>query len=372
MEIKHIVLGKANPNRMNGVNKVVNSLATYQTQLGHEVTVLGIANDLDRNFPNRNYETELFQTQKFKFNANAQLEHVIRNSNPDTIFHLHGGFIPEFRSVSKAIIKVGFEYFFTPHGAYNTVAMEKSKWTKKIYFNLIEKSIVENAKAIHCIGQSEVDALENLNTTAKSVLVPNGQNVEELQYRHKSLKKRKNTVFGFCGRIDIHTKGLDHLLNGFAQHTRDTDGSSELWIIGGDGESEALKTLAQNLDIDNKITFWGKQFGEEKLNIMANMDAFFHPSRNEGLPGAVLEAAGLGVPCVVSRESNVSEYINKHQAGISLNENNPNEVAKAMATIAEATAKNELTPLKENAKKMIEQEFNWKGISNQLVKAYES
>jgi hypothetical protein len=43
MEIIHIVLGKANPDRMNGVNKVVYQLATKQVEFGENVAVWGLS-----------------------------------------------------------------------------------------------------------------------------------------------------------------------------------------------------------------------------------------------------------------------------------------------------------------------------------------
>jgi len=60
MEIIHIVLGKANPDRMNGVNKVVYQLATKQVEFGENVSVWGIAKDKDTNYGERNFETRLF------------------------------------------------------------------------------------------------------------------------------------------------------------------------------------------------------------------------------------------------------------------------------------------------------------------------
>ena len=47
MKIIHAVLGKANPDRMNGVNKVAHQLAKTQQGMGHEVTVWGIASSLE-------------------------------------------------------------------------------------------------------------------------------------------------------------------------------------------------------------------------------------------------------------------------------------------------------------------------------------
>ena len=61
MEIIHIILGKANPNRTNGVNKVVNSLATYQTKKGIKISVWGITKNPIHDYPERNYETILFK-----------------------------------------------------------------------------------------------------------------------------------------------------------------------------------------------------------------------------------------------------------------------------------------------------------------------
>jgi len=46
INIIHLVLGKANPQRMNGVNRVVHQLANTQAALGQSVTIWGIANDL--------------------------------------------------------------------------------------------------------------------------------------------------------------------------------------------------------------------------------------------------------------------------------------------------------------------------------------
>jgi len=45
MRVIHVVLGKANPDRMNGVNQVVHHLATEQVERGDEVEVWGITAD---------------------------------------------------------------------------------------------------------------------------------------------------------------------------------------------------------------------------------------------------------------------------------------------------------------------------------------
>jgi hypothetical protein len=59
MEIIHLVLGKANPQRMNGVNKVVFEMATKQADNGFAIQVWGIAKDTTHNYPNRSFITKI-------------------------------------------------------------------------------------------------------------------------------------------------------------------------------------------------------------------------------------------------------------------------------------------------------------------------
>ncbi|MCG8384731.1 MAG: hypothetical protein MJA30_04255, partial [Cytophagales bacterium] len=100
MKIIHIILGKANPDRMNGVNKVVNSLATAQAHLNYQAEVWGITHSLEKNYPGRNYTTRLFQAHKNKWRLDHKLIEAIQNVK-DAVFHIHGGFIPEFFHVAR-------------------------------------------------------------------------------------------------------------------------------------------------------------------------------------------------------------------------------------------------------------------------------
>ena len=369
MEIVHIILGKANPNRMNGVNKVVNSLATYQTELGHNVSVWGITKNPIHDYPKRSYKTVLFH-EVSKFFLPKGIKKAINKKHQKTVFHFHGGFISQFILIAKLILKNGFKYVFTPHGSYNTIAMERSSWKKKIYVNLFEKELVENAKALHFIGESEIEGAKQLFQVDNYELVPNGQNVEEVEIPTTSKKENSFPIFGFCGRLDVKTKGLDLLLQGFAEYLDNNGSKGELWLIGDGKERGSLERLAQNLDIVDYIKFLGSLYGTEKIEKMNQLDYFMLTSRNEGLPGVVLEASVLGVPCIVSKATNMGSFINKDKAGIVLENNTPANIAKAMKTALTWKQDGSIVEVKENAKKMVKNEFNWNSIVNQLEQLY--
>lgn len=373
IKVIHCILGKSNPDRMNGVNKVVNNLATVQIALGKEVEVWGITNDPKGEIAKLAYPIHLFQAHKNKFKLDAELQMAIKALDPkQTVFHIHGTFITEFVHVTALLRKCQIPYIITSHGTFNFRALGKGKWRKKIFFWLFDHKVVKGAKAMHFIGQSEYDAFEDKLKGANKVLIPNGQNFEELTFDFTSLKEKKELVFGFCGRMKKNVKGLDLLLNGFALYLKQSSIETKLWFVGDGDEVDEVKGIVSDLKLEGHVKFWGSKFGEEKCNIIANMDVFFHTSRYEGLPGAVLEASSLKVPCVVSQETNMAAYVKDNNAGLSLPENSPIEISKAMLDMAKDWEEGILPQKGANALKMIKENFDWKVIAEKLQKVYES
>lgn len=368
LQIIHFVLGKANPNRMNGVNKVANSLCTAQTELGNDVTVWGITEDPNSGFPERNYKTRLFKANRLRFILDPNIRKAVDElKGTNVIFHIHGGFIPEFYTLSKMLKRAEIPYIITGHGAYNKVAMKRSWWRKRLYFALFEKSLVANARSVHFLGESEKSGLRSIIRKFRYALIPNGQ--DKISQTDSIDISKTEIRFGFCGRLDIHTKGLDLLLKGFSRFVI-TNSKARLILIGDGADREQLEALSKELGISDKVEFKGSRFGQEKYDILASLDAFFHPSRNEGLPTAVLEAAALGVPCVVSEETNMRGYIQAHSSGIGLQENTAEKLTGSMVTIAKLKRNGEIARLQHNCEIMIRNEFDWNIIANRLVKTY--
>ncbi len=80
-----------------------------------------------------------------------------------------------------------------------------------------------------------------------------------------------------------------------------------LFIIG-DGSSKEdfsyinhLKELTRRLSLDHRVIFTGWLEKEELWMTYLVADLFVLPSKSEGMPNALLEVLGLGVPCIGSR-----------------------------------------------------------------------
>lgn len=373
MEIIHFILGKANPDRMNGVNKVVHHLASAQAAAGLNVQVWGITDTPNAPVADRDFETRLFPKNKLRFVLSQSVCDALEQLVGNVVFHFHGGFIPEFSAMKRLLSKHQFPYIITPHGSYNTLAMAKSKWMKRLYFSVCERGVLADAKAIHMIGASEIDGLEAMGTFGEPVLIPNGYAPEVLP--EKTVSKRRNAnelVFGYCGRLDMHTKGLDIMLEGFAAFLKRNQVSASLWIIGGGADSKALEAKVGALNLGASVSFWGPRYGSDKISLLKDLDAFLHPSRNEGMPTAVLEAAGLGVPSIVSQESNISGKVDEYRAGVGMAENTAKDFAQALETIAREKKAGSLENMKANATRMVETAFDWNSICQELVQVYKA
>lgn len=360
-------MGKANPNRMNGVNKVVYQLATRQVREGQKVQVWGFTHDLTVNYAERNFTTVLFRTPNRLAGLGADFLLALKSlSATETIFHLHGGWVLPFFKAARALKNAGLRYVVTGHGAYNTIAMKKSKWVKKAYFQLFEKALLKNASAIHCIGASEVTGVKKILNTNRTVLIPYG--MEFSGPKPTEAQPRESFIFGFLGRLDYHTKGLDLMLEAFAAQFRNNEAVS-LWLVGDGAGRAAVTTLIEELGISGNVVLWGARFGEEKDALLQQMSVFLHPSRNEGLPSAVLEAAALGLPCIVTDATNVGDYVNRHQAGFVVANEDASALGKAMKQ-TQLLAPRALKEMGTNAENMVVSGFNWPHIVKQFNQLY--
>ncbi|MFD2602749.1 glycosyltransferase family 4 protein [Flavobacterium suzhouense] len=360
MEIIHLILGKANPDRMNGVNKVVYQLATKQAEFGEKVAVWGIVSDKEENYGSRNFETRLFLKTSFPFFFSKELKEAILEKKGKAVFHLHGGWIPVYFLLAKLLYRHNIKFVITAHGAYNTIAMKKSSMIKALYFRFFERRILETADSIHCIGKSEVHGLKKIFKKDNVVLLPYGF-VNNYPVETKGPNK-ENIIFGFIGRLDIYTKGLDTLLHAFKKfHYNYPD--SKLWIVGDSNERETLQHLISKNHLDKNVVLYGSKFGDEKNELLQKMDVFVHPSRNEGLPLSVIEAASFGKPCIVTDSTNIGHEIANYNAGETIYSQNENKLEAAMVHMVKVfNDPGAFVVMQQNAMRMVQEEYNWEKL----------
>jgi glycosyltransferase involved in cell wall biosynthesis len=367
MEVIHLILGKANPMRMNGVNKVVHEMATNQVLRGYPVEVWGITSNPVHDYPERNFPTRLFLSAINPFHVSRELKQALLEKKGHIVVHIHGAFLPVFYSVSRFLHAHHIPYIITPHSTYNKVMMKKNALLKKLYFLFFEKHLLDRAFAIHLLGKSERQGLEAIYHNKKTLLIPYG-----FSRKDSPVPAVKSDVFTvvYCGRLAIFPKGLDILLEGFALFNR-RHPDSRLVLIGDGKEKSSLQESCRGLGISSSVLFTGSLFGEKKTRFLCESDVFAHPSRTDGLPATILEAAALGLPCVISDATNMCHYIDLFDAGYAMRSPGPEEFCKGLEEMyTRIVAAGEGARLRQNAWQMIDTAFDWSWILQEFDHLY--
>ncbi len=117
----------------------------------------------------------------------------------------------------------------------------------------------------------------------------------------------------FLGRV-VHEKGFVEFCRAMATLPR-TD-ISTIQIIGdGPALDEGLKILRESGKLD-LVTRIGSVTRDEVPDRLREASILVHPSRDEGLPGSVLEAMATGLAVVASNVGGTSEAVQDGQTGL--------------------------------------------------------
>lgn len=117
----------------------------------------------------------------------------------------------------------------------------------------------------------------------------------------------KNFKVGLIGSLDSKIKGIDVAIKAI-QYLRVKGVNVSLHILGK-GDAEKLK-LGLSPEEMSAVSFEG--FIAEKQGVydwLDDIDLYIQPSRNEGLPRALIEAMSRGCPCVGSNVAGIPELL---------------------------------------------------------------
>ena len=175
-------------------------------------------------------------------------------------------------------------------------------------------------------------------------------------------------IFLFLGRLDPEQKGLDVLLRGFAEASP----AGAVLVLAGPnwrGHRAGLERIAEEVGISSEVYFTGSVFGQKKSAFLADADVFVHPSRWEaGVPFSVLEAAAARKPCLFTPRADASGILTRYRAGIQV-QPDVSSIASGIRQFMTADAA-AIREMGERARSMVETEFNWRPIAEQIVDSY--
>jgi glycosyltransferase involved in cell wall biosynthesis len=169
----------------------------------------------------------------------------------------------------------------------------------------------------------------NLGLNTKQVFIlPNPTELPE-QVPHRTNASKINLVF--FGRIG-QRKGAFDLIKAFAKLPADQKDRSYL-ILAGDGELEQGRDLVENLNLTEHVTFLGWIDAKQRDMLLAKADVFVLPSYNEGLPMALLEAMGWGLPSITTPVGGIPELVSSSKNGLLVTPGDIQQLSEAMQSL---------------------------------------
>lgn len=132
-------------------------------------------------------------------------------------------------------------------------------------------------------------------------------------------------IVGFIGRLN-RDKGVDTLLDAMG-HTQNPN--IRLVLVGAvDGED--MRALVQNADERVVLTGWTP----DPWRFLSAFDAVCLPTKREGFPNVVLEAAAAGLPSVVSRATGAVDSVVNGETGLHVEIGDAEGLALALDSLA--------------------------------------
>jgi glycosyltransferase involved in cell wall biosynthesis len=168
-------------------------------------------------------------------------------------------------------------------------------------------------------------------------LIPNGIPENLLSY-----KPGEADYLLYLGRIDIHHKGLDLLLQAYAEFY-DTYPHIRLVIAGDGRDREKFIGIMERFSerIKRNIELRGWVDGEEKVDLLKNALMVVMPSRYETQGIVALEAMAMGKAVVASDIPELS-YVTSNRAGTSFKTGDTLSLAQSMKDLAASNERREM------------------------------
>jgi glycosyltransferase involved in cell wall biosynthesis len=137
----------------------------------------------------------------------------------------------------------------------------------------------------------------------------------------------------YAGRLS-REKGIDVLLKAVALLPPDTLENIEVVIAGGGPAESELRSLGGSLGLGDRVRFAGVVSpGPDLLSEYDRADLFVLPSRIEGVPRALLEAAARLLPVVATSVGGVPHMMRDGESGLIVPPDDPEAMANAIGRV---------------------------------------
>lgn len=302
---------------------------------------------------------------QFPYDGKFDLSTLPTPFNVPDLVVFHEAYCVGYLKIYPTLRKLEIPYVIIPHGELSKEA-QKKKWLKKKVANaLLFNRFINGAAAIQCLSKQE---LNNTQFKKQKFVGENGVHMPE---RFKDKFNTDKTQFVYVGRLEVHIKGLDLMLDAVQQTaTLLRENNCKLDIYGPDyqGRYAQVESLIAERDVGDIVTLHHEITGKEKEQVLLNSDIFIQTSRTEGMPLGVLEALSYGIPCLITEGTNLRADVEAANAGWGA-DTTATAIKKAIINAISERSTDKTKSA--NARNLANMRYSWDTISKNTVKKYQ-
>lgn len=284
--------------------------------------------------------------------------------------HIHAHFLNVSSTMAMyASLLSGIPYSVTVHSAGTRNAPHIIGIPQKL----------RHAQFLMMISRYNIDYFDDIYPCRdKAIVVRCGMDLQQYPYRKPVSIAAADTVLPVSilavGRF-VEKKGFRYLIEAMAL-LRDRQVPATLEILGSGPLDADLRRRVKNLQLDDVVSFFGPASTDDVRTKMLGASVVAVPSvtgasgEMEGIPVVLMEAMALGVPVVSTRHSGIPELVRDGDTGLIVDEKDVVALASALQSFADTTRIGERVRRIENARKLIETEFNISVVAEQRRKLF--
>ncbi len=109
--------------------------------------------------------------------------------------------------------------------------------------------------------------------------------------------------------VDVRYKGQEYVIRAIAILNKEMGYNYHYYLIGG-GDNSFLRRVAVDCGVEERVHFMGALPHESVTETLDKMDLYIQPSKQEGLPRALIEAMSRALPAIGTRVAGIPELLN--------------------------------------------------------------
>ena len=176
---------------------------------------------------------------------------------------------------------------------------------------LNQKKTVKNASCATYVTEKWLQ--KRYPTSAPSTSASNvylsSFDTDNIERRIFKYKQGKPAIYklGTLANVDVKYKGQDDLIKAISILKK--EGVRVVYELVGGGNLSYLKSIASKYGVEDQVIFLGTKIHDEIWDWLDQIDIYAQPSKQEGLPRAVIEAMNRGCICVGSTIAGIPELL---------------------------------------------------------------